>query len=66
MNSQGIPMNTMQVRSMARCACRRTGGVQAERTRRTPHAKSLGFFSSLYELVDLAARERFEAHRQPL
>jgi hypothetical protein len=67
MNCQGTLANTMTARSMARCACRRTRGVQVERTRRTtPSTKSFSWFGSLYELVDLAARERFEAQRQPL
>jgi hypothetical protein len=66
MNCQGTLTNTMTARSMARCTCRQARGVQVQRTRRTPSRKSFSLFGSLYDLVDLAARERFEAQRQPL
>ena len=63
MNGHTISMNTIPGRSMARC-----GRMQSREAGRSgkPQFSITRMLSSLHDLVDLRARERFEARRQPL
>lgn len=66
MNSQAVRIYRMSPRSVEGWACKRADRSQHQRAHRTRGGRNVNILNTLYELVDLAARERFESHRQPL
>jgi hypothetical protein len=63
MNGHTISMNSVHGRSMVQCG--RMRSREAGRSGK-PQFSISRILGSLHDLVDLRARERFEARRQPL